>query len=196
MRICGRCIQDGLTDRRGQSQPAQCTTSREDKHIKHMAVKDRSVTSRTVAQHIEFASHHFLCLRVPFYTVYSRVITPPAATPEQLWQRVEAAFGLLYPKNISKVSLNQCRSVWQRLSPTMAATLATDSVQEPQFTEKIPEGSELANMVANVAKIVFKVAKLVTILVAKNYANLMLGQDLILGFLTPGFPQVLIESPL
>ncbi|GFS81445.1 transposable element Tcb1 transposase [Trichonephila clavipes] len=39
-------------------------------------------------------------------------ITPPAATPDQLWQRVEAAFGLLYPKNTSKVSLNQCRGVW------------------------------------------------------------------------------------
>ncbi|GFS51473.1 transposable element Tcb1 transposase [Trichonephila clavipes] len=41
-------------------------------------------------------------------------ITPPAATPDQLWQRVEAACGLLYPKNTSKVSLNQCRGVWQR----------------------------------------------------------------------------------
>ncbi|GFT90782.1 transposable element Tcb1 transposase [Trichonephila clavipes] len=41
-------------------------------------------------------------------------ITPPAAIPDQLWQRVEAAFGLLYPKNTSKVSLNQCRGVWQR----------------------------------------------------------------------------------
>ncbi|GFX89210.1 transposable element Tcb1 transposase [Trichonephila clavipes] len=36
-------------------------------------------------------------------------ITPPASTPDQLWQRVEAAFGLMYPKNISKVSLNQCQ---------------------------------------------------------------------------------------
>ncbi|GFT04841.1 transposable element Tcb1 transposase [Trichonephila clavipes] len=41
-------------------------------------------------------------------------ITPPAATQDQLWQRVEAAYGLLYPKNSSKVSLNQCRSVWQQ----------------------------------------------------------------------------------
>ncbi|PRD23610.1 UNVERIFIED_CONTAM: Transposable element Tcb1 transposase [Trichonephila clavipes] len=41
-------------------------------------------------------------------------ITPPAATPDQFWQSVEAAFGLLYPKNTSKVSLNQCRGVWQR----------------------------------------------------------------------------------
>ncbi|GFX11719.1 transposable element Tcb1 transposase [Trichonephila clavipes] len=41
-------------------------------------------------------------------------ITPPAATPDQLWQCVKAGFCLLYPKNTSKVSLNQCRGVWQR----------------------------------------------------------------------------------
>ncbi|GFT02136.1 transposable element Tcb1 transposase [Trichonephila clavipes] len=41
-------------------------------------------------------------------------ITPPAATPDQLWQHVEAVFGLLYIKNTFKVSLNQCRGVWQR----------------------------------------------------------------------------------
>ncbi|GFW84954.1 transposable element Tcb1 transposase [Trichonephila clavipes] len=35
--------------------------------------------------------------------------------------------GLLYPKNTTKVSLNQCRGVWQRGSPTMVATLANDS---------------------------------------------------------------------
>ncbi|GFV48841.1 transposable element Tcb1 transposase [Trichonephila clavipes] len=35
--------------------------------------------------------------------------------------------GLLYPKNTSKVSLNQCRGVGQRLSPIMAVTLTTDS---------------------------------------------------------------------
>ncbi|GFU82875.1 transposable element Tcb1 transposase [Trichonephila clavipes] len=40
-------------------------------------------------------------------------ITPPAATLDQLWQRVKL-LGLLYPKNTSKVSLNECRGVWQR----------------------------------------------------------------------------------
>ncbi|GFU88315.1 hypothetical protein TNCV_847081 [Trichonephila clavipes] len=54
-------------------------------------------------------------------------ITPPAVPPDQLWQRVEAVWSALYPKNTSKVYLNQCRAVWQRCSPTMAATLATDS---------------------------------------------------------------------
>ncbi|GFV81124.1 transposable element Tcb1 transposase [Trichonephila clavipes] len=40
-------------------------------------------------------------------------ITPAAATPEQLWQCVEAAWSAV-PKNTSKVSLNQFRFVWQR----------------------------------------------------------------------------------
>ncbi|GFX83788.1 hypothetical protein TNCV_350521 [Trichonephila clavipes] len=40
-------------------------------------------------------------------------ITHPAATPEQLWQRVEAAWYVVSQKT-SKVSLNQCRGVWQR----------------------------------------------------------------------------------
>ncbi|GFT59248.1 transposable element Tcb1 transposase [Trichonephila clavipes] len=53
MRICDRWIQEGTTDRRGRSHPPQCTTSREDRQIVRMAVTDRSVTSRTVAQHIE-----------------------------------------------------------------------------------------------------------------------------------------------
>ncbi|GFX26599.1 transposable element Tcb1 transposase [Trichonephila clavipes] len=40
-------------------------------------------------------------------------ITPPAALPDQLGN-VRKLLGLLYPKNTSKVSLNQCRGVWQR----------------------------------------------------------------------------------
>ncbi|GFW22493.1 hypothetical protein TNCV_2170271 [Trichonephila clavipes] len=39
-------------------------------------------------------------------------ITPLAATPDQLCN-VWKLLGLLYPKNTSKVSLNQCRGVWQ-----------------------------------------------------------------------------------
>ncbi|GFV59770.1 transposable element Tcb1 transposase [Trichonephila clavipes] len=58
IRICDRWMQDGTTDRRGRSHPPQCTTSREDRQIMCMAVTDRSVTSRTVAQHIESVTHH------------------------------------------------------------------------------------------------------------------------------------------
>ncbi|GFY11792.1 transposable element Tcb1 transposase [Trichonephila clavipes] len=54
MRICYRWLQEGTTARRGRS----CTTSREDRQIVRMAVTDRSVTSRTVAQHIESVTHH------------------------------------------------------------------------------------------------------------------------------------------
>ncbi|GFV51969.1 hypothetical protein TNCV_1323221 [Trichonephila clavipes] len=52
---------------------------------------------------------------------------------------------------------------------------------------KIPEGSELANMVANDATMIAEVAKLTANLVAKKDANLALP---------PRFRQVLIESPL
>ncbi|GFT04825.1 uncharacterized protein TNCV_2133741 [Trichonephila clavipes] len=61
MRICDHWMQEGTTDRRGRSHPPQCTTSREDRQIVRMAVTDRSVTSRTIAQHIESATHHSVC---------------------------------------------------------------------------------------------------------------------------------------
>ncbi|GFT09314.1 transposable element Tcb1 transposase [Trichonephila clavipes] len=61
--ICDRWMQEGTTDRRGRSHPLQCTTSREDRQIVHMAVTDRSVTSRTVAQHIESVTYHLVSAR-------------------------------------------------------------------------------------------------------------------------------------
>ncbi|GFU07568.1 transposable element Tcb1 transposase [Trichonephila clavipes] len=58
MRICDSWMQEGTTDRRGRSHPPQCTTPREDRQIAHMAVTDRSVTSRAVAQHIESVMYY------------------------------------------------------------------------------------------------------------------------------------------
>lgn len=58
MRICDRWMQEGTTDRRVRSHPPQCTTSRDDRQIVRMAVTDRSVTSRTIAQHIQSVTHH------------------------------------------------------------------------------------------------------------------------------------------
>ncbi|GFY09977.1 HTH_Tnp_Tc3_2 domain-containing protein [Trichonephila clavipes] len=63
MRICDRWIQEGTTDRRGRSHPPKYTTSREDRQIVRMAVTDRSVTSRTVAQHIDTVTHHSVFAR-------------------------------------------------------------------------------------------------------------------------------------
>ncbi|GFV07625.1 hypothetical protein TNCV_4941271 [Trichonephila clavipes] len=63
MRICDRWMQEGTMDRRGRSHPPQCTTSREDRQIVRMSVTDRSVTSRTVAQHIESVTHHSVSAR-------------------------------------------------------------------------------------------------------------------------------------
>ncbi|GFW91487.1 transposable element Tcb1 transposase [Trichonephila clavipes] len=50
-------------DRRGRSHPRQCITSREDRQIMRMAVTDHSVTSRTVAQHIESVTYHSVSAR-------------------------------------------------------------------------------------------------------------------------------------
>ncbi|GFV55134.1 transposable element Tcb1 transposase [Trichonephila clavipes] len=63
VRICDRWMQEDTTDRRGQSHPPQCTISREDKQIGRMTVTDRSVTSGTVAQHIESVTDHSVSTR-------------------------------------------------------------------------------------------------------------------------------------
>ncbi|GFX41206.1 transposable element Tcb1 transposase [Trichonephila clavipes] len=63
MRICVHWMQEGTTDQRGRSHPPQCTTSRENMQIVCMAVTDRSVASRTVAQHIESVTHHSVSAR-------------------------------------------------------------------------------------------------------------------------------------
>ncbi|GFX50551.1 transposable element Tcb1 transposase [Trichonephila clavipes] len=63
MRICNHWMQEGTTDRRGRSHLPQCPTSREDRQILCMVVTDRSVTSRTVAQHIESVTHHSVSAR-------------------------------------------------------------------------------------------------------------------------------------
>ncbi|GFU43523.1 transposable element Tcb1 transposase [Trichonephila clavipes] len=55
--------QEGTTNRRGRSHPPQCATLREGRQIVRMAVTDRPVTSRTVAQHIESATHHSVSAR-------------------------------------------------------------------------------------------------------------------------------------
>ncbi|GFT91982.1 transposable element Tcb1 transposase [Trichonephila clavipes] len=56
-------MQKGTTDRRSRSHPPQCTTSREQRQIVRMAVTDRPVTSRTIAQHIESVTHHSVSAR-------------------------------------------------------------------------------------------------------------------------------------
>ncbi|GFU92878.1 transposable element Tcb1 transposase [Trichonephila clavipes] len=51
-------MQEGTTDRRGRSHSPQCNTSRKGKQIVRMEVTDRSVTSRTIAHHIESVMLH------------------------------------------------------------------------------------------------------------------------------------------
>ncbi|GFV01619.1 transposable element Tcb1 transposase [Trichonephila clavipes] len=64
MRICDRWMQESTTNRRGGSHHlSQCATSRENRQIARMTVTGLSVTSRTVAQHIESVSHHSVSAR-------------------------------------------------------------------------------------------------------------------------------------
>ncbi|GFW53685.1 transposable element Tcb1 transposase [Trichonephila clavipes] len=56
-------MQDGTTNQHGGSHPPQCNTSREERQIMRMAVTDRSVTSRTVAKHIQSVTHHSVSAR-------------------------------------------------------------------------------------------------------------------------------------
>ncbi|GFV38884.1 transposable element Tcb1 transposase [Trichonephila clavipes] len=63
MRISDRLMQESTTDRRGRSHPPKRNTSRENRQIVCMAVTDRSVTSPTVAQHIESITHHSVSAR-------------------------------------------------------------------------------------------------------------------------------------
>ncbi|GFU87911.1 transposable element Tcb1 transposase [Trichonephila clavipes] len=63
MRIIYRWMKEATMDRRGRSHPLQCTTSREDRQIMRMAVAGRSVTPRTIAQHIESVTHHSVSAR-------------------------------------------------------------------------------------------------------------------------------------
>ncbi|UYV61960.1 hypothetical protein LAZ67_1007174 [Cordylochernes scorpioides] len=58
MWICDRWMQEVTTDQRVRSHPPQCTTLRADREIVRMVVTDRSVTSRTVAQHIQSITRH------------------------------------------------------------------------------------------------------------------------------------------
>ncbi|GFY33253.1 transposable element Tc1 transposase [Trichonephila clavipes] len=63
IRVWDRWNQEGTTDRHGRSHPLQCTISREDRQIVRRAVKDHSVSSRTVAQHIESVTYHSVSAR-------------------------------------------------------------------------------------------------------------------------------------
>ncbi|GFV46882.1 transposable element Tcb1 transposase [Trichonephila clavipes] len=175
MWICDRWTQKGTTDRRGRSHPPHCTTSREDRQIVRIAETDRSATSRTVAQHIEFVTHHSVSARTirhrlqqsglsarrpllglpltqnhrrlhrqwcderrmffvnhqiellpwparspdlspienMWFMVAQRLtqITPPAAKPDQLWQRIESAWSAAPQDHIQSVFESMPRRV-------------------------------------------------------------------------------------
>ncbi|KFM64929.1 Transposable element Tcb1 transposase, partial [Stegodyphus mimosarum] len=66
----------GTTGRRVRSHPIQCTTSRDDdRNIVRMAVTDRSITSRTIAQHIQSVTHYPVSARTIRRRLQQRVLS-------------------------------------------------------------------------------------------------------------------------
>ncbi|GFS66271.1 transposable element Tcb1 transposase [Trichonephila clavipes] len=67
MRICDRWMQEGTMYACmypcGRSHPPQCTTLREDRQTVHITLRDHSVTSRNIAQHIESVTNHSVSAR-------------------------------------------------------------------------------------------------------------------------------------
>ncbi|GFV65189.1 transposable element Tcb1 transposase [Trichonephila clavipes] len=109
MRICDRWKQEGTMDRRGRSHPPQCTTSPE------WSVRKTSIAWSNLAAEPQTSPPPMIELfpwpasfpdLSPIENMWSMVaqrltqITPPAATPNQLWQRVEAAWSAVPQEHI------------------------------------------------------------------------------------------------
>ncbi|GFU14980.1 hypothetical protein TNCV_795491 [Trichonephila clavipes] len=76
MRICDRWIQEGKTDRRGRSNPPQCTTSREDSFFKKRSVISRRKQKSAFDQVSEFDRGRIVAYRdcgLSFREIGSRV---------------------------------------------------------------------------------------------------------------------------
>ncbi|UYV61883.1 IKK1 [Cordylochernes scorpioides] len=141
-------IYEDTKDQRVRSHPPQCTTSRADRQIGRMAVTDRSVTSRTVAQHIQSVTCVMLRhtgpapgimvwdgigyhSRTPLVRIagilhsqrYISEITPPAVTPDQLWQRVEAAWCAVPQEHIQNDHHLWILQVIDTITPLLSAPL-------------------------------------------------------------------------
>ncbi|GFW73704.1 hypothetical protein TNCV_1541581 [Trichonephila clavipes] len=77
-------------------------------------------------------------------------ITPPAVTPDELWQRMEAAWSAV-PKNTPKVSLNQCRGVRQRIQQQYS-----QNISQKVFTPSTALQTQLLVYKTHVRKRIFK----------------------------------------
>ncbi|GFT72705.1 transposable element Tcb1 transposase [Trichonephila clavipes] len=150
MRICDRWMQEGTTNRRGRSHPRQYTTSREDslpltrshRRLRHQWCDERRMWVAEWNEDV-FTDESRICLqhhdgriRVWRHRGEGRrnscvmhrhtgpapgiMITPPAATPDKLWQCVEDAWSALLQEHI--------QSLFESMPRRVAAVISNNGV--------------------------------------------------------------------
>ncbi|GFU79261.1 transposable element Tcb1 transposase [Trichonephila clavipes] len=152
-----------------------------------MGVTDRSVTSGTVAQYIESVTPHSVSARTirrrlqhkarspdlsPIENMWPMVaqrltqITPLAATPDQLWQRVEADWSYVPQEHIQSLF----ESMLRRVATVISYIFGYYFWQEPHFTE-VYKFNDLILSQHVIYKINFVVASLIFLGVAFTVAS-------------------------
>ncbi|GFU66688.1 transposable element Tcb1 transposase [Trichonephila clavipes] len=144
MRICDRWMQKATKDRRGRSHPPQCTTSLSARTIRRR-LQQSGLSARRPLLGLPLTQNHRRLRRQWFFVnhqielppwparspdlspienMWSMVaqrltqITTPAATPDQLWQRVEAAW--------SAVPQEHTQSLFESMPKSAAAVISNN----------------------------------------------------------------------
>ncbi|GFY23745.1 transposable element Tcb1 transposase [Trichonephila clavipes] len=120
-RICDRWMQEGTTDRRGRLHPPQCITSPE------WSVRKTSIAWSTLDAEAQTSpppkparSPDLSTIENMWSMVAQRFtqITPPAATADQLWQRVEDSW--------SAVPQEHMQSLFESMPRRVAAVISNN----------------------------------------------------------------------
>ncbi|GFT10742.1 transposable element Tcb1 transposase [Trichonephila clavipes] len=149
IQICERWMKEGTMDRRGQSHPPQCTTSRKDKQIVRMAVASHSVTSRTIEQHMQYLTHH---------SVYARTIRRRLQQSGQPARRPLLALPLMQKPQTSPPPMGLTITIFQKnnAQPHVARIVqrffVNHQIELLPWTARFPNVSPIENMWPMVAQ--------------------------------------------